>query len=98
VEAGYYQPAAVVAVCVLEDGLRKLCAGANVGLPAKPKLDAMNAELAKAGVYSKLTQKRVTAIADLRNNAAHGKWDQFTQRDVEDALRWIREFMGERFA
>lgn len=58
----------------------------------------MNAELVKAGVYNRLTQKRITAIADLRNSAAHGKWDQFTQRDVEDAIRWIREFMEGHFA
>jgi hypothetical protein len=98
VGAGYHQPAAVVAGCVLEDGLRNLCAGAKVAFLPKPKLDTMNAELAKAGVYNKLTQKRITAIADLRNNAAHGKWDQFTQRDVEDAIRWIREFMEAHFA
>jgi hypothetical protein len=69
-----------------------------VVLPSKPKLDTMNAQLAKAAVYSKLTQKRITAIADLRNNAAHGKWDQFAQRDVEDAVAWIRAFMEEHFA
>jgi len=98
VAAGYHQPAAVVAGCVLEDGLKKLSSGANVSLPPKPKLDSMNSELAKAGVYNKLTQKRITAIADLRNNAAHGNWDQFTQRDVEDTIRWIREFMEAHFA
>jgi hypothetical protein len=98
IAAGYYQPAAVVAGSVLEDGLRILSASANVVLPSKPKLDTMNAQLAKAAVYSKLTQKRITAIADLRNNAAHGKWDQFVQRDVEDAVVWIRAFMEEHFA
>lgn len=40
--AGYYQPAAVVAGAVLEDGLRKLCQRESLSLPMKPKLDSMN--------------------------------------------------------
>ena len=40
----------------------------------KPKLGTMNAGLAKQGVYNKLTQKRITALADIRNKAAHGEW------------------------
>ena len=44
--AGYYQVGAVVPGCVLEDGLRKLCTQNQIAIPAKPKLDSMNAELA----------------------------------------------------
>jgi hypothetical protein len=39
----------------------------------------MNAALAKAGKYNKLMQKRITALADIRNSAAHGNFNQFTQ-------------------
>ncbi|HEX6587442.1 MAG TPA: hypothetical protein VF039_00355 [Longimicrobiales bacterium] len=95
--AGYHPPAAVVGGCVLEDGLKKLAGTNGVELPENPKLDRVNAELAKAGVYNKLTQKRITAIADLRNNAAHGKWDEFQEQDVADALTWIRSFMEGHF-
>src|SRR5262249_6131278 len=95
--AGYIGPAAVVAGCILEDSLRKLAESKGVALAARPKLDLMNADLAKAGVYSKLIQKRITAIADIRNNAAHGKWDQFTKDDVNDALLWIRGFVTDHF-
>lgn len=48
--SGYYQGAAVVAGCVLEDGLRTLCQRKGIALPGRPKLDQMNADLAKAGV------------------------------------------------
>jgi len=96
--AGYYQPAAVVIGSVLEDGLRKLCAKHEIPLSARPKLDTMNADLAKRGVYNKLTQKRVTTLADVRNKAAHGEWDQFTRDDVEDMLRNVRQFMETHFA
>ena len=53
----------------------------------------MNADLAKAGVYNKLTQKRITAIADIRNNAAHGNWDQFDRADVKDMIDWVANFV-----
>ena len=35
---GYFQTAAVVAGCVLEDGLRKLCNKSGITIPTKPKL------------------------------------------------------------
>lgn len=96
--SGYYQPAAVVAGSVLEDSLRKLCLRHEIPVSAKPKLDTVNANLAKQGVYNKLTQKRVTALADIRNKAAHGEWDEFTKADVEDMLRSTRQFMETHFA
>jgi len=51
---GYLLSAAVIAGVVLETALRDLCAreGSSIG-----KLDKMNADLAKAGVYNKLHQK-----------------------------------------
>lgn len=97
-EAGYYQPAAVVAGCVLEDGLHKLCQANAVVMPDHPKLDWMNSELVKKGTYTKLVQKRITSIADLRNNAAHGRWTEFDKSDVEAMLRDIRDFMTKHYA
>ena len=96
--AGYFQPAAVVCGAVLEDGLRGLCASNSVPLSERPKLDSMNSELAKAGAYSKLVQKRVAALADLRNKAAHGQWDQFTREDVSDMLVQVRRFLSDHVA
>ncbi len=92
-KSGYKGPAALVAGCVLEDGLRKLCTRHNLPLNSRPKLDLMNADLAKVGIYNKLTQKRITAIADIRNNAAHGKWDEFNTDDVTDMVEWISKFL-----
>ncbi|WP_334187104.1 DUF4145 domain-containing protein [Noviherbaspirillum sp.] len=97
-ETGYFQPAAVVAGSVLEDGLRKLCQANAIPLPDNPKLDWMNSELAKNGVYTKLVQKRITSIADLRNSAAHGKWDEFEKSDVQAMVRDIRDFMAKHYA
>ena len=57
----------------------------------------MNADLAKAGVYNLLKQKQITAIADLRNKAAHGQGG-FTTEDVEDMIRNVRRFMEDYFS
>ncbi|HFF4507887.1 TPA: DUF4145 domain-containing protein, partial [Acinetobacter baumannii] len=38
-------------------------------------------------------QKRITALADIRNNAAHGKYDEFTIEDVERMISDIERFL-----
>jgi hypothetical protein len=94
-EAGYHVPAASLAGAVLEDTLRKLCERNAIKVPEKTKIDSLNSELTKLGVYDKLVQKRITALADIRNNADHGHFDKFTKPDVEDMLRWITRFTAD---
>ena len=89
---GYHGVAAVIAGAVLEDTLRKLCARESITVSEPPKLDSMNAELAKNGVYDKLVQKKVTWLADIRNKAAHGRWTEFAASDTEEMLRAVRRF------
>lgn len=93
--AGYHVPAASLAGAVLEDTLRKLCEKHSITIPASTKIDRLNAELARAGVYDKLVQKRITAHADIRNNADHGHFDKFAKSDVEDMVKWIRTFAAD---
>src|SRR5690606_16473509 len=65
--SGYAAAAAVIAGVVLETTLRNMCR--DNGIPLG-KLDKMNADLTKQGVYNSLTQKRITALAGVRNSAA----------------------------
>jgi hypothetical protein len=90
---GYFQVAAVVAGAVLEDGLRKLCSHKGITLPSQPKLDWMNGELAKSGLYDKMVQKKVTWLADIRNKAAHGRWSEFTADDASEMTSGVRRLM-----
>ncbi|MDQ3179419.1 MAG: HEPN domain-containing protein [Acidobacteriota bacterium] len=94
----YYQAAAVIAGCVLEDSLRKLGQRKIPNFPTDKTIDPMNIELAKAGIYNALWQKKITVLADLRNKAAHGKWTEFTEKDVEDMIRDVRRFMEDYFS
>ncbi|MEZ9210539.1 hypothetical protein AB6E95_23900 [Vibrio splendidus] len=90
-KSGYHLAAAVIAGVVLETGLRELSSRQEI---AHGKLDKMNAELAKAGVYNKLQQKRITALADIRNSAAHGKPEEFSKDDVKMMIRDVEQFLA----
>lgn len=94
-DSGYTTAAAVVAGVVLETTLRTLCEanGLSIG-----KLDKMNADLAKAGVYNSLKQKSITSLAAVRNSAAHGKTDEFTAQDVKAMIADVQRFAEEAFS
>lgn len=92
---GYYVPAASLAGAVLEDTLRKLCEKNNISIPEKTKIDRLNTDLVKAQIYTLLVQKRITALADIRNNADHGHTDKFKKEDVEDMVAYVRRFATE---
>jgi hypothetical protein len=93
---GYKDPAAVLAGGVLEEQLRKLCqaSGIPVTKGTQPKkADALNADLAGANVYSKLDQKSITSWLGLRNNAAHGKYNEYSKAQVALMVQGVREFI-----
>ena len=93
---GYKDPAAVIVGSVLEEHLRKLCLKNGLGVlksdGSPKKADTMNAELAGAGIYSKLDQKGVTTWLDLRNKSAHGHYTEYTKEQVDLMLRGVRDF------
>jgi hypothetical protein len=90
---GYKLPAAVLMRGVLEDSLRILCnKEAKISLPDKPKLDWMNTELVKEGIYNKIVQKQVTAWAGIGNSAAHMRIKEFSDTDVKNMISGIINF------
>lgn len=97
---GYKDAAAVMIGSVLEQNLKQLCQKYSVevfvtgqGKPVPKKADVMNADLVKAGVYNKLDQKNITAWLDLRNKAAHGYYDEYTEEQVSLMLQSVSEFI-----
>ena len=93
---GYKDAAAVIAGSTLESHLRQLCKKASIPVEhnGKPKnADALNSELAAAGVYSKLDQKNVTAWLGLRNDAAHGNYSAYDRNQVALLVSSIRDFV-----
>ncbi len=95
VVSGYNAAAAVVAGVVLENTLRTLCA--KQGLTAG-SIERMNVDLVKASEYNSLVQKRVTALAAVRNSAAHGKSDEYKIDDVNNMISEVERFVAERLS
>ncbi|RSF43513.1 HEPN domain-containing protein [Acinetobacter baumannii] len=91
-ENGYKNAAAVIAGVVLETAIKELCLNNGIDIERK-RLTQLSDDLAKAGVYNKLQQKQITALADIRNNAAHGDYDEFTKEDVERMISDIERFL-----
>lgn len=93
---GFKDPAAVLAGSVLEEHLRKLAIAngikTNAGSKTK-KADTLNADLTKVGAYNRLVQKQVTAWLDLRNLAAHGRYDEYDHEQAAAMLRDVQRFV-----
>lgn len=96
---GYKDAAAVIIGSTMEEHLRQLCIRHSIETTVKTsdgdvakRADALNADLAKAGVYNKLDQKNVTAWLDLRNKAAHGQYGEYNREQVETMLKGVIEF------
>ncbi len=95
-DSGYKDAGAVIAGSALEAHLRNLANryGISVATGGKPKnADALNAEIVKAGGYSKLDHKNVTAWLGLRNNAAHGNYTAYDQGQVKLLISSVHDFI-----
>lgn len=94
----YKIPAAVIAGVVLETAIKELCInnGIDIYLPdgkREKKLEKLNEDLTKSGIYPLNQQKKVTYYADIRNNAAHGKPENFDAEDVRDMIKGIEKLL-----
>ena len=99
-ESGYKDAAAVIAGSSLESHLRQLCLNRDMDTERQANsgtrfinADTLNSNLARDGVYSKLDQKNVTAWLGLRNNAAHGHYDEYTDQQVALMIDSVRDFI-----
>ena len=90
--SGYKDPACVVVGISLEVAIKEIAAQHGI---ASGKLDKMNADLCKVGVYNVAKQKQVTAWADLRNKAPHGDWAAYNEADVQDMLTGVERFIAD---
>lgn len=101
-EEGYKDPAAVVLGAVLEDSLRKLAEsrGLATNSPAGKALtiDPLNVALAKDGAYNALVQKQITSWANLRNDAAHGRFVAYDEGQVKHMMQFLEKFCADHLA
>lgn len=90
--------AAVIVGAALEEYLRTWveAAGLSIG-NAKPSIDAYAKSLRAADLISKQDVKDITAWAGTRNDAAHGHWDQVSDRNrIRLMLESVNLFMRQK--
>lgn len=90
--AGYKDPACILAGVALEIAIKEICTRNSIALA---KLEAMNTELCKKGVYNMGMQKQVTAWAHWRNKAAHGEWSEYKEVDVKSMIEGVQRFVAD---
>lgn len=95
-----YGPAAVLAGTVLEDSLRRLCNRQEPPISTTktgghPKsMGILIDDLKNANLFNELKAKQLRAWADIRNAAAHGRFDEFNREDVEQMILGIQTFLA----
>lgn len=95
-DKGFIHSVPVIVGSVLESELRKM--SEKNGLPTKTEKDKnltiepMNENLGREGIYEMKVQKRITALTQIRNDAAHGHYDLFSKEDVEDMYDYVLKF------
>jgi hypothetical protein len=100
---GYKDPAAVIAGSTLEIHMKKICLKNNIPTEyqnskqkmVNSKCDSLNAELCKNAIFNSAKQKQITAWLAIRNDAAHGKYENYSKEDVEIFIKGLINFIGD---
>lgn len=92
-QQGYKDPAAMLVGAVLEDGLRRIAVNKKVPLKNKEDISSLDTKLADAEVYTRLTQKKIRVWKEIRDNAAHGKFEEYESESVEDMVKGVTDFL-----
>ena len=100
-EEGYKDAAAVIVGSSLEVHLRVLCEKHSIPTSSKSdgkdlpiKADRLNARLREQGCYGKSDMKAVTSWLGIRNDAAHGDYDEYTSEAVKSMIVGVRGFIS----
>lgn len=97
----YKDAAAVMTGSVLEEHLRQLCVKNSIdtetaknGKQIHKKADLLNSEITKANAYNKIDQKLVTSWLGIRNDAAHGNYNEYTKEQVSIMYQGVLNFIA----
>ncbi|MBN1803348.1 MAG: hypothetical protein JW891_17685 [Candidatus Lokiarchaeota archaeon] len=97
---GFKDAAAVITGSTLEEQLRKLCLKSEIQITVKSKdkinpkkANQLNTELYNNKIIKKGETKQISAWLDIRNNAAHGNYDEYDEKKVELMIEGIRNFI-----
>jgi hypothetical protein len=89
----YKDAAATLCGAVLEDGLRRIALKAGIKKKNKDDLNSLNQKCADKNVYNRLRQKEIQVWIDIRNNASHGKFEEYSEEDVKKMHKGVSSFL-----
>lgn len=94
-----YIPAAVLSGAVLERGLRSIATKLQPPEPIEANgkalmLGGLVDALKKRQLYNELTAKQLRSWVDIRNAAAHGKFDDFNESQTKAMVSGITDFLA----
>ncbi len=92
-ENGYKDPAASLCGAVLENGLRKIATKKGIKVKSKDDLNSLNDKCANGKVYNRLMQKKIKVWIEIRNKADHGQFNEYSEKDVREMLKGVRDFL-----
>ena len=92
---GYKDPSAVLGRVVLEDALKRLAK--PEGIEENKRASQINDELRKLGKYPQSQWRFIQAWLDIGNAAAHGKFNEYSEADVEKMIEGIEQFLAVGF-
>lgn len=100
-EQGYKDAAAVMTGSVLEEHLRQLCQANSIdtfdikkGRKIPKTGNLLNQNLRKAKIYNQIDGRSIEFWFDIRNQAAHGNYEQYSQDQVTLMHRGVLEFLA----
>jgi hypothetical protein len=101
-DSGYKDAAAVMCGAVLESHLRQLCIANGIAIEAtrdgkvtRLTGSPLNDALKTGNAYKGNEHKQVTAWLAIRNDAAHGQYNMYTDKQVTQLIDGIRRFVAD---
>jgi len=90
-ENRFKDAAAIYGRVIIENTLKDLAKRKTVTIPDKIKLSDLNQRLRKENVYPQHVWRTIQAQIDIGNSAAHGKFEEYDDKAVDNMLTWIKE-------
>ena len=89
---GSKDAAAVLLGPILENGLRKIAEENGVKIKGKSSIGLLDKKLTQKGVYESNDMGKWN---DIRTAAAHGKFDEYDDKEVKEMMRGVRKFLAQ---
>ena len=81
-ENDYKDASAVIIRAVLEDALRRVCISNGIEVRDRAGIAELATALTKQNLLTAVQAKEIEAKKEIGNQAAHGRFDQYTKEDV----------------